>query len=347
MDALRGLAAALMIEQHLGNWLWGMPWINVGVLFRRHPILMGANAAGGLAAPTFVLLAGMGVALFAERHPDSEGVLVRRGLVLVAMGVVLNLVVPSWFTWGSWYVLHLLGLGLVLAPLANRASSIGLSVIALLALAATPLVQQGLGTPFVLDHRFMDDTGRPGGVLRLMLAEGHFPILPWLSVFFLGLAAGKWLVAGRRRPIAALAAVLWGSGILLALIGVLIPGATGRPLAHRFFTLVPDIYPCFPSLLLLLSGAVLVLVLLFTGRDETRWDSRHPLVCLGRCSLTLLILHVFVFRQVAAWLGFYKIFSSTVSGLLIVSILIGFGVLAVLWQRIVFRYGAEWLLRQL
>ncbi len=348
LDALRGVAVLLMVEQHLGNWLWGVPWINPAMLLRHHPLLMTANALGGLAAPAFILLAGMGGALFGARSSAVFKTLVRRGLVLLALGYALNCITPAWFTPGSWYVLHLIGLGLVLAPLSSRIPTRLLVAGAVLILVATPFVQLALGTPLRMNPVFMGDLGRPGGVLRLALAEGYFPMLPWLGVFGLGLAAGRWLLSGRSRLIAVWAAVLGGTAVLLAAIGVLVPGAANGHATHRLLALEPRIYPCFLPLALLLSGAVLGLVLVFSRWEGPRWAAlRHVLACLGRCSLTILIVHVFVFRQVAAWLGLYKTLSSTQTGLVLLAVLAVFTLLAVLWSRSGFRYGAEWLLRRI
>ncbi len=94
IDALRGIAVILMIEQHLGNWLWEVPWINIRAILHRHPLLLGSNALGGIGAPIFVVLAGFSVSLFVSNNPDRTRVLAFRGLVLLAIGYLLNFITP-------------------------------------------------------------------------------------------------------------------------------------------------------------------------------------------------------------------------------------------------------------
>src|SRR5688572_27488468 len=115
LDALRGLAVFLMIEQHVGIWVWHGP--ARGETVWDHPILLGFNALGGGAAPLFVTLAGLGSALFvATDRPRTDITLVRRGLVLMLFGLALNFMSPSWFSWGSWFVLHMMGFAMALGP---------------------------------------------------------------------------------------------------------------------------------------------------------------------------------------------------------------------------------------
>ena len=56
LDAMRGLAVLLMIEQHLGVWLWKGP--ARGMRHMDYPILAGFNALGGGAPPRWVTRAG-------------------------------------------------------------------------------------------------------------------------------------------------------------------------------------------------------------------------------------------------------------------------------------------------
>ena len=83
MDALRGLAVLLMIEQHVGIWLWkgALP----GESSWDYPFLLAFNALGGGAAPLFIALAGMGSSIFVYRRlaalkdPDGIGAVARGG----------------------------------------------------------------------------------------------------------------------------------------------------------------------------------------------------------------------------------------------------------------------------
>jgi uncharacterized membrane protein YeiB len=77
------------------------------------------------------------------------------------------------------------------------------------------------------------------------------------------------------------------------------------------------------------------------------FGDRHPLVTLGRASLTLLMLHVVLFRELSRPIGWWHGFSAGPA----LAVVLAFVALAVVltrwWQRYDYRGGAEWLLRRL
>src|SRR5690606_20795062 len=110
LDALRGIAVFLMIEQHLGVWLWRGP--GPGGRMADYPGLLVFNALGGGAAPAFVTLAGIGASLLASKRERPDRTLALRGIAILGFGYLLSALTPSWFSWQSWFVLHLMGLGM-------------------------------------------------------------------------------------------------------------------------------------------------------------------------------------------------------------------------------------------
>ncbi|MCA9720251.1 MAG: DUF418 domain-containing transporter [Myxococcales bacterium] len=355
LDALRGLAVFLMMEQHLGIWLWRIPAGGA----KRFPGLVAFNALGGMAAPLFISLAGVGGALMLERagagSPAQDRVLARRGLALIGFGYALNLMTPRWLGPLSWFVLHLIGFGLLTLPLWRRLASSRLLALAGALVVATPLAHAWLGTPLRLGFNRMADHSRPGGALRLALVEGHFPIIPWLALFLVGVVVGRWISAGQRGRVARLAGGLVIAGALLGAVRALTRADAlplydwiPRPVGLRAFYVALDFYPAHPPILALLSGLALGLIYLATGpRVAGRFHRRHPLVTLGRASLTLLIVHVVLFNGGAHALELYLGLSARVT-LLIIGVWTALCLLLVRrWERAGFRYGAEWLLRRL
>src|SRR5690349_4071162 len=89
LDALRGIAVFLMIEQHLGVWLWHGP-ARGETLEHDYLGLMIFNALGGGAAPAFVTLAGIGSSLLVtarllrDQNPDKT--LAMRGIAVLGFG---------------------------------------------------------------------------------------------------------------------------------------------------------------------------------------------------------------------------------------------------------------------
>lgn len=344
LDALRGIAVFLMIEQHVGVWLWRGP--GPGEQRLDYPLLVGFNALGGMAAPLFVSLAGMGSALLvAAGRPRTDVTLVRRGLVLMLFGLALNLMTPSWFRWGSWFVLHMMGFAMALAPLWRRLPTPALLAGCAAVLVGTVGVQLWLDTPIPLENARMRDTSLPGGPLRLALAEGQFPILPWLCFYLAGFCAGRFVHAGRIGRIALMGlsfAAVGGGGRLLLSAGV------EHPWALRGFELHLGFYPASVAIATLLLGGALLLIAAVAWLETRRPIGQdHPLVTLGRASLTLLMLHVVLFREGSRPIDWWRNLSAEVT----LTVIAAFVVLSVLlsrrWQRVGYRYGAEWLLRKL
>src|SRR6056297_1912858 len=87
IDALRGLAVLCMVQQHCLVWLWDEPWNSFGRIMREHPVMLGMNQLGLLAAPLFILLAGVGAHLFTLRHDWKWSDLVKRGLFIMGPGI--------------------------------------------------------------------------------------------------------------------------------------------------------------------------------------------------------------------------------------------------------------------
>jgi uncharacterized membrane protein len=352
LDALRGLAVFLMIEQHVGIWLWQGP--AEGTSLADYPLLVGFNALGGGAAPLFVCLAGVGSALFAASgRAGCDRTMVRRGLVLMFFGFVLNLTTPSWFSWGSWFVLHMMGFAMALAPLWRRLSTRSLLAACAAVLALTVAAQHWLDTPTVLVNARMRDTSLPGGPLRLALAEGQFPILPWLTFYLAGFVAGRWILQNRPGRVLVLGlafATLGGVGNLtyeaLSASGSLSP-ETGALLV-RAFGLRLGFFPASITIVGFLLGGALALV-----AGMTWWEHRRPLavtnpmVTMGRSSLTLLMLHVPLFRELTRPVGLWQGLTAEAALAVVLAVVAVAMLGSLLWQRRSYRYGAEWLLRRL
>ncbi|MGB1699465.1 MAG: heparan-alpha-glucosaminide N-acetyltransferase domain-containing protein, partial [Nannocystaceae bacterium] len=357
-DLLRGIAVLLMMEQHLGVWLWRGPDIGKRVL--DYPVLFGINILGGGAAPAFLMLAGVGATLFLARTSGSSlsirrKVLVMRGLMILGFGYLLSLLTPSWFTLRSWYVLHLIGAAQVFSALLGRRPRV-LALSCLFVLIATPIVQSLLSTPAHMTNIRMTgvDPARvssgvlPGGHLRLALAEGQFPLLPWFAIFGWGALCGgivdreeapRWL-ARRGAVLATFGGLMVASYHLFKF-----PFALAAP---RIFKLNIPFFPCTPAFILLIAGVLTMLMGLLL-RQERRGQLNFigALCSLGRCSLSVLIIHVVVFRELVRPLGLWQACDVATASAILIMTLISSLWLARRWHRSQFRFGAEWLLRKL
>lgn len=357
LDALRGVAVVLMMEQHLGVWLWHVQDpTRTGVA--QAPLYMAINGLGGLAAPTFITLAGVGTSLLVASRPAGvDATLVRRGLVILAFGYLLNWLTPSWFSPGSWFVLHLMGLAIASAPLWRRLPSAALLALQFVTLGLAVAAQHWLRTPVVSTNDFMRDLGRPGGALRLALVEGQFPVLPWLGLFLTGMVVGRWLVADRHERVGRLCRACLALGFTLMVLGLAaaqVPALAPLRAApwSRVVSVRTSFYPAGPGIVLLLQAGVLLMLLAALHIERSKQTSggvgdAGVLVCLGRASLTLLLVHVVLFREISRPLGAWQAFDWPVALLIIAAWIALCAVLARAWQRRGYRFGAEWLLRRL
>jgi len=406
LDALRGVAVIFMMEQHLGVWLWEPEHPGRSAISQA-PGYMAINGLGGLAAPLFITLAGIGCSLLVaaklvprpsapelaprpsapelaprpsapelaprpsapelasrpsapelasrpsapERSVDIT--LVRRGLALLGFGYLLNYLTPSWFSAGSWFVLHMMGFAIATAPLWRRLPTPALLAAEALLFTASVAVQSWLATPRLLDNQRMRDLDLPGGALRLALAEGQFPILPWLALFLVGLAIGRWLLTDQHHRVGALCRACLLAGITLVALDF---AATRTPALEfllrdpwwRLVRVRTSFFPAGPGIVLLLQAGVLLMLTVALRIERSReLDPRGWLVCLGRGSLSLLLLHVVLFREISRPLGAWQAFDRYTSLAIIVAWIALCLLLCRAWQRIGYRYGSEWLLRRL
>ena len=343
IDALRGLAVLLMIEQHLGVWLWK----EYHKLFD-HTFMLCFNGLGGFSAPVFITIAGLGCSLLHYRHENTDRTLILRGLVIIFFGYLLNILTPSWFSSGSWYVLQMIGLALILSPFFRRLPSPVLIFLFFAVLVATVCIQNSLDTPAKISSSRMGNVNLPGGVFRLALAEGHFPVFPWLSPFIAGILTGRWLINKKLRNILFMGSACLCAGMFLSAFNLLgFEFATEGPML-RACKILPRFYPALPPIILILTALVLFSVAAIRLLESKRaFGPFNPLVCLGRSSLTFLIIHVVIFRELSHCLHFWRIFSLGETLSIILVTLTLFAALAVMWQKFNYRFGAEWLLRKI
>lgn len=366
LDLLRGIAVILMIQQHLISWIWQVPTRQEDVNLIWVSIVLLCSTLGGGAAPTFITLAGIGSMLLvcsrlkAQINPD--GLLIKRGITLLILGYILNIITPGWFSWASWFVLHLMGLGMVLTPILRRLSPTLLIALALAIFFSTGLVQHALETPKLLsNHRmagwavkpesFHQDVAPvlefiPYGFWRIIIAEGQFPIFPWLGFFIIGLVCGLWVHQQAFKKITVLALFLLAIGIVI--------GAASFSLKPEEYSLlwrlthIPMVFfPSSMALSCLLLGVVLLIV-----RWAFLYEIRKPfkensfVITLGRASLTLLFIHVPLFREIGPYIGLYHTLSEAKALLFVAAFLMLCAYITRFWQNYHYRFGAEWLLRK-
>ncbi len=194
VDALRGLAIALMVIYHLAFDLTYFGHYHANVFTG------GWRVFGRVSACLFLLLVGVSLAIsFVCVSPQRSGwsrytIYLTRGLKLVGWGMVITL--TTWIFMGEpvilFGILHLIGTAVMLAypflwlpPLPNLALGIAViwSGLFLNTLPAAHLWLLWLGL-------------RPPALYQ----ADYFPLLPWFGVVLVGISIGQLLYPdGRRR----------------------------------------------------------------------------------------------------------------------------------------------------
>lgn len=248
---------------------------------------------GSFAAPAFLILAGMMVALTKLRKGYGWRHYLSRGAVILVCGALVDLLIWRILPFTSVDVLYTIGLALPLTYwfLQLRPSHRWAILAALLLL--TPALRSWLGyapypTEIWLDGPGGAESGNLRSIAQHWLIDGWFPIFPWLGLGLLGGIVGeaRWPAGERHAQPLGLnlvqSAVLTGLG---AAIWVLTPA---KALVREGYSEL--FYP--PTLGFALTAIGLVLL----GMNAI--DRRPGIVAfnlfrsLGSCSLFLYILHL-------------------------------------------------------
>ena len=116
---------------------------------------------------------------------------------------------------------------------------------------------------------------------------------------------------------------------------------------RRLFGLPLGFFPATAAIVVLLQSVVLWLIVIATWiESRAPWEARSWIVALGRISLTLLLVHVVVFRELTRPVGLWQALDAEAALAVIGLWTILCAVIARAWQKHGYRYGAEWLLRR-
>ncbi len=268
IDIMRGVAIILMIQVHFvenlsphdssAGWLYDLS------LF-----------LGSLPAPLFTFVSGLSYGLWvrkqeAARRADEEitAITLRRGLFLFVVGIAFN-----FFIWlpdetFNWDILTLIGTSLLLLALARKLPLPVLALICLLVLLFSPplRVMSDYWAYWKDDAYEYDFTFRD--VAFGFLANGYFPVFPWVIFPIIGFLCGEVLFASERPPAQELT-WLGAVGVgLLALAGIGIVAASLLP------SIVADYYA--------------------SGVSEFPASTEYLFATLGFVFVSLVLLHLFV-----------------------------------------------------
>jgi uncharacterized membrane protein len=271
IDVARGLAIFMMIMANTLPYLL-MP-----------PIPLPVKLYGTFAAPIFVMLAGMMVALTKKKR--NPGYFLVRGAIIVLIGIPIDV-----FLWGVYPfvdvdVLYLIGISIPIAYLfLNADERLRWAIVGLIFLL-TPILQNTLGYREIpnLDNSL-------NGIAHSWFIDGYFPLFPWLgfSLFGAQLGSMRWKDEGIKKyntpPMAAIVVALLAVGSILWYV---FPGNmfVREGYAELF-------YPPTIGFIITAIGIILLAIGIFDALPLN--GLLEPFRSLGQYSLQIYVVHLAV-----------------------------------------------------
>ena len=282
---MRGVAICIMVPANMAPML-------------REPHPWDLRLVFSLAAPIFVIVAGMMVGMTAPRH--GLGHYLGRGALIVLSGAFVDVAVWRSLPLTYFDILYLIGFSLPLAYLASRLSSKWIAAICVLIFALTPALQHLMGytnTPpsYDLDGAMSTDPALvTTGLLNHVVIDGYFPLFPWTGMMLLGLLLARlhWsdpASAQRWRNEQALRLAL-GLVIVGAIVWRIWPGRLLEREGYGEMFYEPTI-----GFVLTASGCTLLVYwACWRSRASALWS---PVRVLGEFSLFMYVFHLLVIGE--------------------------------------------------
>jgi uncharacterized membrane protein len=191
IDALRGFALCLMLVYHF---CFDLAWFRIiRADFNSDPFWLGFRA---VILSSFLALVGISLVLARRAHPGMVPFWRRIALIVFCAALVS---IASYLTFPQTFItfgiLHCIAVSSILArPLVRWPGAALVLGIAVIAAGLTMRLP-------VFDAPWLNWVGM---MTHKPATEDYVPLFPWLGVVLVGVAAGAWVVARERSPIAAL-----------------------------------------------------------------------------------------------------------------------------------------------
>jgi len=299
IDVLRATAIVLMVVVHFVENLSGWYAGEAGPFEGVHRVWW---LPTGFAAPTFTFLSGVSyrIWLVAQqgRGRDRESVAkrtVRRGLFLIGLGFVFNVLVWLPEDVFNWDILTLIGAGLIALEIARRMPDPVILCAAGIVIAVAPAMRVAAGYPDYWTGGYYDYDFTLSDVAIGWLVTGYFPVFPWLAFPLAGYALAPRLgfdagpgSADRAVPAVAIVLVAVAAGLI---VGWPLVPAMLRGDAPRAWTMFPASTAYVLGTLGCTTLAVFVLHRLLDG-PVPRWPGLAAWATpLSRHALSIYLVH--------------------------------------------------------
>ncbi len=180
IDVLRTVAVFIMVLVHFGENLSGV-----------------ISPLAGFGAPLFAFLSGVSyrlwvVGLEAKDVSDADiaKATLRRGLFVIAVGFLFNVVVWLPSDLFNWDVLTFIGAALLTLGAARRIPPPALATAAVAAVLVSPVLRHLADYDAYWVNRYFEHDWTPSDVIIGFLATGYFPYFPWIAYSLTGFLVG-------------------------------------------------------------------------------------------------------------------------------------------------------------
>ncbi|MEI8331312.1 MAG: heparan-alpha-glucosaminide N-acetyltransferase domain-containing protein [Methanomicrobiales archaeon] len=288
IDILRGLAIVLMIMA------------NMAPVLLLPPVPGWFRFLSTLAAPLFIVTAGMMVALSRTGKGRSFGYIALRGGLVIITATLVDLLIFQYFPFIDMDVLYLIGISLPLAylylglPERKRWLILGGILIVAPVLWACFGYSSNTLTPLLASP---SQVPGPADIVKSWFVDGWFPVFPWLALALFGAEAGGYRWGNNRvrlfrfnREGQVAAGLLIGGGALWSLV----PGT--QILREGYVELF---YPPIIGLLLFCAGFFL-LTLTVLDHLPAYYGLLDPLRAAGECTLAIYLVQYTIIQKVIA-----------------------------------------------
>lgn len=286
IDAMRGLAILAMVAAHMATMILAEP----------HPLWF--RLYGSFAAPLFILMSGMMVALTAESKKNPLHYFAVRGFMVVMVAAFIDLGIHHVYPFLSFDVLYLIGISIPLIFMFVALKGAVRWILIGIIFAAAPFLQSMLGySPmptevFIWENPLTLASHLPH-IPRHWVVDGWFPLVPWLGFSFLGVQFAQWRWKEGKHQLGSTASL--GVGLVILLLGAVIFGLQMTTLMTRngYSELF---YP--PTSGYILTAIGLIIVLFSVMKAVGRVVPLQFLQVLGEASLFMYIIHLAIIQYV-------------------------------------------------
>lgn len=265
-----------------------------------------------IAAPLFILISGIMIALTIQKKSYSLRHFLYRGGFVVSAGVFLEVFIWSTWPFTIFEVLYCIGFCIPLTFLFLKIKSENKRwLLIVLIIAVTPFLQKFFGytdypTEIAFPFEPYNETENPTSVLNHYFIDGWFPLFPWMAFAFIGANLYKWRLKYANFKISQKFSVLILGAILVfagfGLWKIFAPNLIVRDGYSELF------YP--PTIGFILWALGFILILFVVVEKFRNSQIFKPVIIFGNTALFVYLFHYLVIENVLL-----KFFENNLNGL--------------------------------